>query len=205
MKEKSDTYLTIASPATGQYKDRGSKFMAFGYPVLSEAKVKEMIGYLKKEYHDARHHCYAFRLDPENNLFRYSDDGEPSGTAGKPIFGQIISAGLYEVLIVVVRYFGGTLLGTGGLFNAYKLAARDAINHSKIIHKVIEDTLTLYFDYDQMNAVMQVMNREHLTILTQDFGTSCRLELKVRRTSTEKMINLFLSKGKINVKKNETG
>jgi len=196
-----DTYLTLESPVTGRFRDRGSRFIAFAWPVESEEAVKERLSQLKKKYHDARHHCYAFRLGPEQELYKYSDGGEPSGTAGRPIYEQILSAGLFNVLIVVVRYFGGVLLGTGGLHNAYKLAARDAIEHARIIEKIIEKQLTLSFGYEHMNLVMQTVNREHLTIINQQFGDSCHIEIRVRKDMIDKVIGIFTSTGKINVEK----
>ena len=196
-----DTYLTLGAPSTGQFRDRGSRFLAFAWPVLSEGEAKNKLNQLKKKYHDARHHCYAFRLDPESDFFRYSDDGEPTGTAGRPIYEQILSARLYETMIVVVRYFGGILLGTGGLHTAYKIAARDAIEHARIIEKIIEDRLVLTFGYEQINQVMQIINREHLSPLEQHFDTSCRIELRVRRNQTEKITSIFTSTGKIKVEK----
>ncbi len=196
-----DTYLTLASPATGHFRDRGSRFIAFAWPVESEEAAKERLAQLKKKYHDARHHCYAFRLGPEQEIYRYSDDGEPSGTAGRPIYEQILSAGLFNVLIVVVRYFGGVLLGTGGLHNAYKQAARDAVEHAEIIEKIIENQLIIHFGYEQLNGVMQMIHREHLTIAGQHFGDSCRIKIRVRKDMTDKVIDLFSSTGKINIEK----
>ncbi|MCD6202456.1 MAG: YigZ family protein [Bacteroidales bacterium] len=201
MGRRSDTYLTLASPASGQFRDRGSRFIALAWPVESEAAVKERLAQLKKQYYDARHHCYAFRLGPEQEFYRYSDDGEPSGTAGRPIYEQILSAGLFNVLIVVVRYFGGVLLGTGGLHNAYKLAARDAVEHAEIMEKIIEKQLIIHFGYKQLNSVMQMIDRAHLTIIDQHFGDSCRMKLRVRKDMTDKVIGLFSSTGKINIEK----
>ena len=201
MGRRSDTYLTLASPASGQFRDRGSRFIALAWPVESEAAVKERLAQLKKQYYDARHHCYAFRLGPEQEFYRYSDDGEPSGTAGRPIYEQILSAGLFNVLIVVVRYFGGVLLGTGGLHNAYKLAARDAVEHAEIMETIIEKQLIIHFGYEQLNSVMQMIDRAHLTITDQHFGDSCRMELRVRKDMTDKVIGLFSSTGKINIEK----
>ncbi len=133
-----DLYKTIKAPTKGIYKEKGSKFLAFAYPFSHEASIKEGMAILQKQYHDARHHCYAWRLEPEMTHYRVNDDGEPSGSAGKPIYGQIVSRELTDILVVVVRYFGGTKLGLGGLINAYRSAASDALDHSKIIELVFK-------------------------------------------------------------------
>ena len=147
---ETDSYRTIESNSEGNFKDRGSKFLAFAFPVQNEEQIKIFIGDLKKRYHDARHHSYAYRIYPENPVYRVNDDGEPSGTAGKPIYGQILSNNLMNILIVVVRYFGGTLLGTSGLINAYRAAALDCIDKARIIERTIESTLILNFDYEKL-------------------------------------------------------
>lgn len=134
MTEFVDEYLTISKPSEGLFKDRGSKFLAFAYPVSSEDEIKEIQEHLRSEYHDARHHCYAYMLGKDKNVFRANDDGEPSSTAGKPILGQIKSYDLTNILIVVIRYFGGTKLGVSGLINAYKTAAEEALKNAKIIN-----------------------------------------------------------------------
>src|ERR1039457_99392 len=163
-----DTYQTIAVPAEGIFKDKGSKFIAYIFPVNSEAEIKEIIVKLKKEHHTARHHCYAYRLMPDKSVFRSNDDGEPSGTAGKPILGQIQSNDLTNVLIVVVRYFGGTLLGVSGLIKAYKSSALDAINNSEIIVKTINQNFEILSSYDQLNDVMRIIKQENLKIINQE-------------------------------------
>ena len=133
-----DTYKTIEKPSEGLFKDKGSKFISFAFPVDNEEEIKEIVQSIKKEHHSARHHCYAWRLGADQLLFRANDDGEPSSTAGKPILGQIQSFDLTNILIVVVRYFGGTLLGVSGLINAYRNAALDAINQAEIVEKLVE-------------------------------------------------------------------
>ena len=134
-----DLYLTISSNTKGQFKDRGSRFIALAFHVVSEDEIKEQITLLRKEYHDARHHCFAWRLGPDMERYRVNDDGEPSGSAGRPIFGQIQSRELTDILVVVIRYFGGTLLGVGGLINAYRSAASDALEHANITEKKVEE------------------------------------------------------------------
>jgi uncharacterized YigZ family protein len=147
---ESDTYLTISNVAEGLFKDKGSRFISFAFPVSSEKEIKPHLEKIKNEYHDARHHCFAYMLGKDRTTFRSFDDGEPSGTAGKPILGQIQSKGLTNILIVVIRYFGGTLLGTSGLINAYRTSAADAINHSQIITKTIKCSCLVHFDYSKM-------------------------------------------------------
>jgi uncharacterized YigZ family protein len=177
-----DTYNTISDKSKGLFKDRGSKFLAFAYPVDNEIEVKKHIVTLKKKYHDARHHCYAYRIGTaEPFRFRLNDDGEPSGTAGKPIYGQILSKQLTNVLIVVVRYFGGTLLGTSGLIQAYRAAADDALNNAEIEQKVMHVKLRLHFTYNKMNAVMKIIKDESIEVTRQDFQEECELEVYVRR------------------------
>ena len=175
-----DTYRSIENPSEGLYKDKGSRFLAFAYPVESEAEVKEIISRLKKEYHDARHHCYAFRIGLDGGLWRAGDDGEPSGSAGRPILGQIDSAGLSDVLVVVVRYFGGIKLGVPGLICAYKTATADALAAAVKTDKVAGKWYRLRFNYEQMPSVMKILKDMDLPQRAQDFGTECSIEVRVR-------------------------
>ena len=145
-----DTYKSIASASEGLFKDNGSRFIALAYPVESEEEVREIVSLLRKEYHDARHHCYAYRLGVDGAVFRSSDDGEPSGSAGRPILGQIDSAGLSDILVVVVRYFGGIKLGIPGLIRAYKTSTADAISNARVIEKIAGDWYVIEFDYSLM-------------------------------------------------------
>ena len=179
-----DTYLTIKEPSEGLFKDRGSKFSGFAYPVYSEEDVKKYLAELKKLHPSANHHCYAFRLGADKQAYRANDDGEPSNTAGKPILGQIQSKDLTNILIVVVRYFGGTLLGVSGLINAYKLAALDAIQNATIIEKTVDDIYEIRFDYLQMNDVMKIIKDEELKMLSQNFELSCELSFSVRKSNS---------------------
>jgi uncharacterized YigZ family protein len=179
-----DTYLTIKEPSLGLFKDRGSKFSGYAFPVFNEEEIKACIAELKKQHPSATHHCYAFRLGANKLVYRANDDGEPSNTAGKPILGQIQSKDLTNILIVVVRYFGGTLLGVGGLINAYRLAAADAIQNAEIIELKINDVYEIHFDYLQMNNVMKIIKDEALKIVSQDFELSCSLSFSVRKSNS---------------------
>ena len=183
-----DTYKTIASPAEGIYKEQGSKFLAFAYPVSSADEVKILVDTKRKEFHDARHICYAYMLGAARTEFRSNDDGEPSGTAGRPILGQINSHQLSDILIVVVRYFGGILLGTGGLITAYKAAALEAITAAEIIDSVLESTYAVVFGYEQMNDVMRIMKEHQLSILSQSQSLTCSLTFSVRESLESSVI-----------------
>ena len=174
-----DTYLTIQEPAQGIYKEKGSKFMAFAYPAGSEDDIKANLDILKRQYHDARHHCYAWRLGAEMKRFRSNDDGEPSGSAGPPILGQIRSKDLTNILLVVVRYFGGTLLGVGGLIQAYKSAAADALEHATIVQEKVMSRWELNFGYPQLNTVMKLVKEYNLNLDEQQFDLDCRMVLTI--------------------------
>lgn len=180
----SDTYLTIAGPAQGLYKDKGSRFLAFAYPICSESDVKPIVDTLKAEYYDARHHCYAWRLGIEASeggvRFRANDDGEPAGSAGRPILGQILSRELTNLLVVVVRYFGGIKLGVPGLIAAYKDATIDALNAVQVVECTENREVTVEFPYLVMNQVMRVVKEMEPRVLEQGFDLSCRLRLSVR-------------------------
>lgn len=182
-----DTYHTIAGPAQGLYKEKGSKFLAFAFPVCSTDEVKQHLEALRKEYFDARHHCYAYILGPTKDAYRANDDGEPSGTGGRPIHGQLLSADLTDTLVVVVRYFGGVLLGASGLANAYKTAARDAIEHAEIIEKTIDIRYRLHFEYATMNDVMRIIKDFNLVPTNQDFNLDCRLDVSVRQSQSNRL------------------
>ncbi|MGC8803249.1 MAG: IMPACT family protein [Bacteroidales bacterium] len=183
-----DVYHTIASPAEGLYKEKGSKFMAFAYPVEEELQIHTLLDTLKDRYHDARHHCYAYALGPNRERFRYYDDGEPSGTAGKPIYGQILSFDVTNILIVVVRYFGGTLLGTGGLIQAYKSAAADALQKAQIIEQTVGHKFLIRFDYPLLDRVKYILKNFNTEIIKQTFDTHCELVCRVRLQSYSLLI-----------------
>ena len=177
-----DTYQTIAAPSEGLYKEKGSKFLAFAFPVTAESQVKEHLERIRKEYFDARHHCYAYILGYDKAAYRVNDDGEPSGTAGKPIHGQLLSADLTNVVIIVVRYFGGIKLGVSGLINAYRTAARDAIDHAEIVERTIDCRYRVKFEYSLMNDVMRVLKDFSLQPQNQQFDLDCQLEVSIRQS-----------------------
>ena len=183
--EYSDTYKTIELTAEGLYKEKGSKFIAYAFPVSNELQIKEIVAKLKKEHHSARHHCFAWRLGSDHQVFRINDDGEPSGTAGRPIFGQIQHHGLTNLLVVVVRYFGGILLGTSGLINAYKQAASNVLGNAAVVEKIIETTIEVNFDYLAMNEFMMVLKEFQLEMKESHFDLTCRAKVMVRKKLTE--------------------
>ena len=183
--EPFDAYKSIAGPSEGLFKDNGSRFIALAYPVETEEEVKAIVSGLRKEYHDARHHCYAYRLGYKGDVFRSSDDGEPSGSAGRPILGQIDSLGLSDVLVVVVRYFGGIKLGIPGLIRAYKTSTADALSQAQVTEKIAGRRFRLHFGYLSMNAVMKVLKDMDLPQSAQQFGEDCSLEVRVRLSAIE--------------------
>lgn len=187
--EAFDQYKSIAAPAQGLFKDNGSRFMAFAYPVETEDQVKELVQALRKEYHDARHHCFAYRLGYKGDVWRASDDGEPNGSAGRPILGQIDSLGLSDVLVVVVRYFGGIKLGIPGLIRAYKTSTSDALSSAQIIEKIAARNFRVRFDYLSMNPVMKVLKDMDLPQSNQLFGERCSIQVRVRLTAVEDFKN----------------
>jgi len=185
-----DLFRTIQSPSQGIYKEKGSKFLAFTYRVSREEEIKQHLEALQKQYHDARHYSYAWRLGPQKT-YRVNDDGEPSGSAGKPIYGQIVKWDLSDLLVVVVRYFGGTRLGVGGLINAYRSATSDALDHAKIIECRVYDSLKLEFEYKQMNAVMKIIKDLQLEFSEQKFDMDCSLTLKSWKRQTDRVVDSF--------------
>ncbi len=188
----SDTYLTVAAPSQGLYKDKGSRFLAFAYPIFSETEVKPIVDALKAEYYDARHHCYAWRLGIEASeggvRFRANDDGEPAGSAGRPILGQMLSRELTNLLVVVVRYFGGIKLGVPGLIAAYKEATADALAGVEIVERTENRTITVEFPYLTMNEVMRAVKEMAPEVLGQEFDLACRLRLSVRLRDAESLV-----------------
>ena len=185
MAEIKDTYTSIASPSRGLYKDQGSRFISFAYPVETEAQVKELVDSLRKEYHDARHHCYAYRLGLDGARYRMNDDGEPSSTAGRPILSQIDSAGLSDILVVVVRYFGGIKLGVPGLIKAYKTATQDALGQAARIEKTAAVSYHIEFDYQNMEPVMRTLKDMDIPQSGQSFDQSCSMDIRVRLSQEE--------------------
>jgi len=182
-----DEYYTIAVESSGIFRDRGSKFIALAYRCSTIEDVELCLARARKEYRDARHHCYAYKLGMDNNTWRVNDDGEPSGSAGKLILGQIASFDLTNVLIVVVRYFGGTLLGVGGLIVAYRSAARDALENNRIIKEQIKLHITIHFPYGSMNDVMKIIKEEKLEQSNQVFDMNCSIDLCFRLMLQEKV------------------
>ena len=182
----SDTYKTIAAESKGLFKDRGSRFIAIARPVSSQEEIKTVLEDLRKEYHDARHHCYAWMLTPDRQAWRVNDDGEPSGTAGRPIMGQINSRELTNIVVVVIRYFGGTLLGVSGLINAYRSAAEDALANARIIEKHVTESWLVTFPYTSMNDVMKVLKDEGCGQHSHDYSADeCSAEISFRASKAE--------------------
>lgn len=194
------SYKTIEFEAAGLYKEKGSKFLAFAFPVASEAEVKLILESLRKKYFDARHHCYAYRLGADGQTVRANDDGEPNHSAGDPILGQLRSKELTNTLIVVVRYFGGVKLGVGGLISAYKTAAENVLSNSKIIEKEITNRITLHFEYAATPEVMRLVNDFSMTIVSQKFEAECEIELEYgvrHQTEISEKISLLIALGKL--------
>lgn len=176
-----DLFKTIAAPAEGLYKEKGSKFIAFARPVQTEEEIKEILTAVREKYYDARHHCYAWRLGADKKRFRANDDGEPSSTGGKPILGQILSNDLTNILIIVIRYFGGIKLGVSGLINAYRTAAADALVHATIVEKTEDLIIRIRFSYAVLNDVMRILKEMEPQVLNRDFALECRMTLSLRR------------------------
>ena len=184
----SDTYQTIKFKSESSYKEKGSKFISLAIPVTTEAEVKSVMKELKSNYQDAGHYCYGFRLGSHLETYRFSDDGEPSGTAGKPIYGQIQSFELTDILIVVIRYFGGTKLGVGGLIQAYKESAKLVITNNTIIEKHETLSYIILFEYSKMNELMRIIKKHHLTIIEQNFQEKCTLTFTIRKSQCTQII-----------------
>lgn len=182
-----DTYRTIKAASEGAYSEKRSKFLAFAMPVRSVEDVKQIVAEYQKKYYDARHVCYAYMLGAERKEFRANDNGEPSGTAGKPILGQINSNELTDILIIVVRYFGGVKLGTSGLIVAYRLAAAEAIAAAEIVEKTVDEDVTFHFEYPFMNDVMRIVKEEEPQIVVQDFDNDCTMTLRIRKDSMPRL------------------
>jgi uncharacterized YigZ family protein len=187
MLEPGDSYQTISTESRAIYREKASKFIAIALPVNDEEDVKQKLEGLRKSYHDANHHCYAYRIGNDPNRFRFNDDGEPSGSAGRPIYGQILSKDLWDVLVVVIRYFGGTKLGIPGLIHAYKTAAREALDEADVIGKTLTSSLMVHFDFPRMNDVMRILKEESVKIANQDFQERCSITFSVPRSRLEKV------------------
>lgn len=196
-----DEYKTISSPSEGFFKDKGSKFFAYLFPVASEEEVTINLDLLKLQHSKARHHCYAYRMEPEGGLFRANDDGEPSGSAGKPILNALLSAELTNCLLIVVRYFGGTLLGVSGLINAYKTAAEDAIMQAKIESLTVNQKYQVAYDFPDTHNVMRIVKDLDLKVLKQDYTTTNILEFEARLSLEEPIFDSFKEYYKVELKK----
>jgi uncharacterized YigZ family protein len=188
MNINSDEFLTISTPSEGIYKEKGSKFIALAFPVKTEDDIKDILAELRKNYYDARHHCYAYMLGAERKIFRANDDGEPSGTAGRPILGQIESKKLTNVLIVIIRYFGGILLGAGGLVHAYKTAAAESLNNSKIITGIVCNQFTIEFEYIHMPEVMRILKEKNGQQINAVYTEICQITISVRQSKYSEII-----------------
>lgn len=186
-----DTYQTIANASEGHFKDRGSKFIGYAFPIRNEQEAKEALLNVKKEHPSATHHCYAYRLGIDKTAFRINDDGEPSGSAGRPILNQLFSMNVTYVMVIVVRYYGGTMLGIPGLINAYKTATQIAIEQNTLISKTVNDVYEIAFDYLQLNDVMRIIKEENLIIQEQAFDNACIIRLEIRKGSVNKSLDLL--------------
>ncbi|NHN25102.1 YigZ family protein [Flavobacterium jejuense] len=197
-----DTYKTIENPSDEiLFKEKNSKFYGYAFPVTHEEEVKEIINQLKKQHHTARHWCYAFQIGTESIYYRANDDGEPNNSAGAPIYGQIQSFNVTNILVVIVRYFGGVKLGVGGLISAYKTAAQMTLTNSVIIEKTIDTHFQITFDYKNMNKAMRVIKEQQLTIISQKMEMNCQIEISTRKQNEEKIREIFEALFEIEIKK----
>jgi uncharacterized YigZ family protein len=185
---KSDIYKSIEKSSEGLYKEKGSRFVSFAYPVSGLVEIKPIIDKIRNEHHEAKHHCYAYMIGMERNIWRVNDDGEPSGTGGRPILGQINSFGLTNILIVVSRYFGGTLLGVSGLTNAYRCSAASAIGNAEIVEKTLQAFYEITYPYAVMNDVMKLLKDEDIGQADQSFDLECRIKVNFRASAEEKIL-----------------
>jgi len=190
-----DTYLTVAAPAESVSRERSSRFLAFAYPVQNEEQIRGHLDALRRKYYDATHHCYAWRLGASGDSWRANDDGEPSGTAGKPILGQLLSTGATDCLVVVVRYFGGTKLGVPGLIAAYKSAAADVLAAAGIVERTVDRIVRVDFPYAAMNDIMRVVKEEQPAVRSQKFDNLCTMELAVRESRAERLAERLAKAG----------
>ena len=192
-----DSYLEVVGVSEGLFKDKGSKFIAYAFHVKNEEEAKAKMAEIKKKEYAARHHCYAYILNPDKSIQRDSDDGEPSNTAGKPILGQLLSNDLTNTLIIVVRYFGGVKLGVGGLINAYRNAAADALENIPVEQRFVKEVFVVYFQYPEMNNVMRIVKDLKLDVIQQKFEIECELTFSIRKSQSEKMQSIFALNHKV--------
>lgn len=198
-----DSYKTIKAVSEGYYTEKRSRFISYAIPVRTVEEVKERVAAYRKQYYDARHVCWAYMLGPERQTFRANDDGEPSSTAGKPILGQINSNELTDILIVVIRYFGGIELGTSGLIVAYRTAAAEAIAAAEIEERTVDETFTIQFEYPYLNSVMRIVKEDGPTILAQQFEMDCEMTLRIRQGEAERLRNRLLKVDSCRLKQEE--
>lgn len=182
-----DTYKTIAKPAEGSYSEKRSKFLAYAFPVQNEQEVKQRLAEIQKKHWDARHHCYAYILGPHKDAYRQNDNGEPSGTAGRPIYGQLLSKDLTNTLVIVVRYFGGIKLGVSGLQNAYKVAAKEALDAAVIEERTIQEQYRVVFEYVKMNDIMQILKDPEIQVLDRQSDMRCTYTISVRQRDADRI------------------
>ena len=187
-----DTYKTITGVVDSCYTEKRSRFIAYADPVRTVEEVKEQVDKFRKQYYDARHVCWAYMLGPDRSTFRANDDGEPSGTAGKPILGQINSLELTDILVVVIRYFGGIKLGTGGLIVAYRAAAAEALSLAEIEERTVDEEITVQFEYPFMNGIMRIIKEDNPEVLSQSFDMNCEMTLRIRKSEADKLRNRLL-------------
>lgn len=187
-----DTYKTITGVVDSCYTEKRSRFIAYAVPVRTVEEVKEQVDKFRKQYYDARHVCWAYMLGPDRSTFRANDDGEPSGTAGKPILGQINSLELTDILVVVIRYFGGIKLGTGGLIVAYRAAAAEALSLAEIEERTVDEEITVQFEYPFMNGIMRIIKEDNPEVLSQSFDMNCEMTLRIRKSEADKLRNRLL-------------
>ena len=183
-----DSYKTIAKPSEGSYNEKRSKFLAYAFPVQNEEEIKQRLAEIQKKHWDARHHCYAYILGPHKDAYRLNDNGEPSGTAGRPIYGQLLSKDLTNTLVIVVRYFGGIKLGVGGLQNAYKVAAREALDAATIVERTIQETFSVTFEYVKMNDIMQILKDPEVQVLDRQSFMQCIYTISVRQREADRIV-----------------
>lgn len=199
-----DTYNMPTNTSEGLYKEKGSKFIAYAFPVFSEEDVKKRLEEIRKKEYAARHHCYAYTLHPDKSAWRANDDGEPANTAGKPILGQIQSKDLTNILIVVVRYFGGVKLGVGGLITAYRAAAADALEDMTIEKRFVKEIYEVGFQYPQMNEVMRLVKDKSLEVVNQDFQIDCKLTFAIRKSQADTVVAAFKKNHELTIKYQKT-
>ena len=196
-----DSYKTIIQASKeGLFKDRGSKFYGYAFPVTNEEEIKEKIELLKKQHYNARHWCYAWQLGKNYDHYRANDDGEPSNSAGMPIYGQLQSFNVTNILVVVVRYFGGTKLGVGGLIKAYKNGAKLALENSIIIHKTIDEVFLIKFEYPEMNTIMRIIKDENISIINQKMELDCQFKISIRKKEAIRIFKIFENTYKVSIK-----